>query len=123
MKKTTQLGCIAFVFLLLSVTACTKNPSAKIYNMWRLEDFIKPSLDSAMLAKVDAQGVIYTFSKDGKYSVSGAINSVGTFEINEECTHLITTEDGEITTYEVQLKNSMLKLSKAEESMIFKVKQ
>jgi hypothetical protein len=123
MKKTTQLGCIAFVFLLLSVTACTKSPSAKIYNMWRLEDFIKPSLDSAMLAKVDAQGVTYTFSKDGKYSVSGAINSVGTFEINEEGTHLITTEDGEITTYKVQLTNSMLKLSKAEESMIFKVKQ
>ncbi len=91
--------------------------------MWRLEDFIKPSLDSAMLAKVDAQGVTYTFSKDGKYSVSGAINSVGTFEINEEGTHLITTEDGEITTYKVQLTNSMLKLSKAEESMIFKVKQ
>jgi hypothetical protein len=123
MKKTAHLGCIAFVFLLLSVTACTKTPSAKIYNMWRLEDFIKPSLDSAMLAKVDAQGVIYTFSKDGKYSVSGAINSVGTFEINEEGTHLITTEDGEITTYEVQLTNSLLKLSKAEESMIFKVKQ
>lgn len=117
------MGCIAFVFLLLSVTACTKTPSAKIYNMWRLEDFIKPSLDSAMLAKVDVQGVIYTFSKDGKYSVSGAINSVGTFEINEEGTHLITTEDGEITTYEVQLTNSLLKLSKAEESMIFKVKQ
>jgi hypothetical protein len=123
MKKHTQLGYIAFVFLLLSVTACTKSPSAKIYNMWRLEDFVKPSLDSAMLSKMDAQGVIYTFSKDGKYSVSGAINSVGTFEINEDGTQLVTTEDGEITTYEVQLTNSMLTLSEAEESMTFKVKQ
>ena len=52
--------------------------------MWRLEDFIKPSLDSAMLVKVDAQGVTYTFSKDGKFSVSGAINSVGTFEIKQK---------------------------------------
>jgi hypothetical protein len=123
MRKNTQLGFIAFVFMLLSVTACTKSPSSKIYNMWTLEEFIKPSLDSATLAKVDAQGVTYTFSKDGKYSISGAINSVGTFEINEEATNLTTTADGEITKYDVQLTKSMLKLFKAEESMTFKVKQ
>ena len=123
MKKITQFGFIAFASIMLFATACKKSPSAKLYNTWSLEDVNMPGADSVTLAKVDAEGVTYTFSKDGKYSVSGAFTAAGTFEINEEGTNMSTTEDGNTSMYNVQLTESMLKLTSGEESMTFTVKK
>lgn len=123
MKNLTKFGFLVLASMLLVATACKKSPSAKIYNTWSLEDVNMPDADSVTLAKLDSEGITYTFSKDGKYTSSGAITGAGTFEINEEGTNLSTTEDGQTAMYDVQLTESTLRLSSGEESMTFTVKK
>mgnify|MGYP001166094481 FL=1 len=123
MKKTKRLGPIAFIAVSLFLTACTRNPSSKIYNMWSLDQYDSLSIDSGMLADITREGITYTFSKDGKYSISGALYETGTFEINEDATMLILQADGVRTVYDVQLNERMLKLTSGEQSKTFKVKE
>jgi len=123
MKKITKIGFIALASILMFASACKKSPSAKIYNTWKMESVNMPEADSVTLAKLESEGIEYTFSKDGKYVATGAISGSGTFEINEEGTHISTTENGNTAMYDVQLTESTLKLISGEESMTFKAKK
>lgn len=91
--------------------------------MWSLNQYDSLYVDSGMLADITREGITYTFSKDGKYSISGALYETGTFEINEDATKLILEADRARVVYDVQLTERMLKLTSGEQSMTFKVKE
>ena len=83
MKNGTKFGFLVLACMLIITAACTKSPSDRIYNTWILSDVNMPDADSVDLAKLDAQGITYTFYKDGKYTSIGAI-------MGEELSKLIT---------------------------------
>ncbi len=78
-----------------------------------------PEVDSVTLAKIDSEGLTYTFNKGGKYTYSGAFSGGGTFEINDEGTTMSTVEEGTISMYTVMLTEGSLNLSSPKESMTF----
>ena len=103
MKNGTKFGFLVLACMLIIAAACTKSPSDRIYNTWILSDVNMPDADSVDLAKLDAQGITYTFYKDGKYKSIGAIMGEGTFEINNEETSLSISEEGNTAAYDVQV--------------------
>jgi hypothetical protein len=107
MKNGTKFGFLVLACMLI-ITAAEVNMS---------------DADSVDLAKLDAQGITYTFYKDGKYTSIGAIMGEGTFEINNEETSLSISEEGNTAVYDVQVTASTLRLSSGEQSMTFKVKK
>ena len=123
MKNGTKFGFLVLACMLIITAACTKSPSDRIYNTWILSEVNMPDADSVDLAKLDAQGITYTFYKDGKYTSFGAIMGEGTFEINNEETSLSISEEGNTAVYDVQVTASTLRLSSGEQSMTFKVKK
>ena len=121
MKKITNLGFIALAGLLLFAASCKKDPSSKIQNAWKLESFESPEADSVAIAAITKDGLTYTFSKNGKYTYSGAKTGSGTYEINEAGTSITTTENGKTDMYEVLLTENNLQLTQGKDIMKFTV--
>ena len=119
MKKITKLGFLALAGIILFATSCKKDPSAKIHNEWKLENFESAEADSVAVAKIINDGLTFTFSKKGTYNYSGAKTGSGTYEINEAGTSLTTTEDGKTDMYEVMLTDNNLQLTQGKEIMKF----
>ncbi|NNJ55907.1 MAG: hypothetical protein HKP14_07230 [Bacteroidia bacterium] len=119
MKKITKLGFLALTGLILFATSCKKDPSAKIHNTWKLENFESAEADSVAVAEIINAGLNYTFTKKGTYNYSGAKTGSGTYEINEAGTSMTTTEDGKTDMYQVMLTENNLQLTRGKEIMKF----
>ena len=123
MKQYFKLSLFAILSVAMLSTACKKKPSNQIYNQWEVVNVESTEMDSTTIAKISSDGLVYTFSKGGEYTYSGAFSGSGTFSINEAGSQLTTTEDGKTNQYSLILSAESMKLNKGSETMEFKIKK